>query len=215
VRLTKGKKVKVPYPGKSKDMLPKGVIVNNLQSSRAMHRQVVDEISGAVDGIDYDAIDRAVDIIAAARHVSVFGCGREGLQIRGFAMRLFHMGRSVSVVGEMVTPAIGEGDVFLVVAGPGTLSTASALVDVARLSGALVLTITAQPQGSVPQASDQVLVLPAQTMADDQRETKSVMAMGSVFEGALFILFEVMTLKLKERFGVSDEDMRENHTNLE
>lgn len=125
------------------------------------------------------------------------------------------MGRSVSVVGEMVTPAIGSGDLFLVVAGPGTLSTASALVEVARASGALVLTITAQPQGPVPQGSDEVLVLPAQTMANDQGEATSAMAMGSVFEGALFVLFEVMTLKLKAALGVSDADMRKNHTNLE
>jgi len=39
--------------------------------------------------------------------------------------------------------------------------------------------------------------------------------MGSVFEGALFILFEAMVLKLKERLGVSAEAMRANHTNLE
>lgn len=189
--------------------------MNSLEAKNGLHWQVIEEIAASVDGIDAYAIDRAVELIAAARHVSVFGCGREGLQIRGFAMRLFHMGRSVSVVGEMVTPAIGSGDLFLVVAGPGTLSTASALVEVARASGALVLTITAQPQGPVPQGSDEVLVLPAQTMANDQGGAKSAMAMGSVFEGALFVLFEVITLKLKDTLRVSDADMRKNHTNLE
>ncbi|WP_271022947.1 SIS domain-containing protein [Rhizobium sp. RCAM05973] len=189
--------------------------MNSLEAKNGLHWRVIEEIAASVDSIDADAIDRTVELIAMARHVSVFGCGREGLQIRGFAMRLFHMGRAVSVVGEMVTPAIGHGDLFLVVAGPGTLSTASALVGVARASGALVLTITAQPQGPVPQGSDEVLVLPAQTMANDQGEAKSAMAMGSVFEGALFVLFEVMTLKLKDRLGVSDADMRKNHTNLE
>jgi 6-phospho-3-hexuloisomerase len=195
--------------------LAKGIDVNSLEAKNGLHWQVIEEIAASVDSIDAHAIDRAVELITTARHVSVFGCGREGLQIRGFAMRLFHMGRSVSVVGEMVTPAIGSGDLFLVVAGPGTLSTASALVGVARASGALVLTITAQPQGPVPQGSDEVLVLPAQTMANDQGEARSVMSMGSVFEGALFVLFEVMTLKLKDALHVSDAEMRKNHTNLE
>ena len=39
--------------------------------------------------------------------------------------------------------------------------------------------------------------------------------MGSLCEGTLFILFEVMVLKLKERLGITAEDMRANHTNLE
>ena len=46
--------------------------------------------------------------------------------------------------------------------------------------------------------ADFVLHLPAQTMADDQGDAKtSVLPMGVAFEGALFVLFEVMMLKLK------------------
>jgi len=39
--------------------------------------------------------------------------------------------------------------------------------------------------------------------------------MGSLFEGALFVLFEVMVLKLKTSLGVTPEVMRANHTNME
>lgn len=39
--------------------------------------------------------------------------------------------------------------------------------------------------------------------------------MGSVFEGALFVLFEVMVLKLRDLTGVSPEAMRARHTNME
>ena len=55
-----------------------------------------------------------------------------------------------------------------------------------------------------------------QTMADDQGEKKSsVLPMGSLFEGALFILFEVMVLKLIDKLNINSEFMRSNHTNLE
>ena len=63
--------------------------------------------------------------------------------------------------------------------------------------------------------ADFVLVLPAQTMADDQRPGGSILPMGSVYEGALFVLFEVIILRLREKLGVSPEVMRSNHTNLE
>ena len=186
-----------------------------MQMDVSLFTRALDDLRGAVERIDVAAVDRAVDLIADSRHVSVFGCGREGLQIRGFAMRLFHLGRSVSVVGDMTTPAIGNGDLLVVTAGPGMLSTALALAGVAKSAGARVLTITAEPNGAVPKMSDDILVLPGQTMASDHGENVSILPMGSVFEGALFVLFEVMILKLKTKLKVTDQAMRANHTNLE
>lgn len=184
-------------------------------ASTTVYGQALAELGAVLDRIDDAAVDRAVATIASARHVAVFGGGREGLQIRGFAMRMFHLGRSVSVVGDMTTPAIGPGDLFLVTVGPGEISTALALVGVAKSAGAKVLVITAQPKGRVPLMADEVLHLPAQTMANDQGTGRSLLPMGSLYEGALFLLFEVMILKLKAALGVSAETMRANHTNLE
>lgn len=179
------------------------------------HNVILRCISDALRKVNDQEIKQAINLIASARLVSVYGCGREGLQIRGFAMRLFHLGRSASVVGEMVTPAVGPGDLLIVAAGPGDLSTAFALLEVARGAGAKVLCITAQPNGRVPRASDAVLTIPAQTMADDRGPDVAPLPMGSVFEGALFVLFEAMILNLKAKLQVSDEAMRTNHTNLE
>jgi 6-phospho-3-hexuloisomerase len=53
-------------------------------------------------------------------------------------------------------------------------------------------------------------------MADDQGPAASaVLPMGSLYEGMLFIVFEVMIAKLRALLGVSPEAMRANHTNLE
>lgn len=184
-------------------------------TNTSLFTRAIRDLSNAVERIDDREVDRVVCFISDARHISVFGCGREGLQIRGFAMRLFHLGRSVSVVGDMTTPAIGKGDLLIVTAGPGMLSTVHALVSVAKSAGALVLTITAEPEGQVSKMSDEILVLPAQTMANDRGENVSILPMGSVYEGALFVLFEVIVLKLKAAFKVTDQVMRSNHTNLE
>lgn len=181
-----------------------------------LYRTAIEELAGVADAIDDAAVDEACRRIASARHICVYAGGREGLAVKGFAMRLFHLGRSVSVVGDMTTPALGDGDLFLVVCGPGEISTAVALVGVAKAAGAEVLVVTAQPEGRVPRMADYVLVVPAQTMANDQgTDASSVLPMGSLFEGALFVLFEVMVLKLKTSLDVSPEAMRANHTNME
>lgn len=180
-----------------------------------LYRAALDDLARVFDRIDEAAVDRAIAEIAAARRIALYGVGREGLQIKGFAMRLFHLGRSVAMVGDMTTPPVGAGDLLLVSAGPGGFSTVNGLMRVAREAGARTLLVTAQPGGSAAALADVVLPIPAQTMADDSGPATSVLPMGSLYEGAQYILFEVMILRLRERLGVTAEAMRANHTNLE
>jgi 6-phospho-3-hexuloisomerase len=181
-----------------------------------LYQGAVTELAAVFKRLNDADVDRACSMIADARTVVVFGGGRERLQIMGFAMRLYHMGRSVAVEGDMTTPPVGKGDLFIVTVGPGEISTALALLGVAKAAGATILVITAQPQGRAAAFADFVLHLPAQTMANDQGEQRSsVLPMGSLYEGALFVLFEVIILKLIKMLNVTPEAMRANHTNLE
>lgn len=172
---------------------------------------------GAVMGrIDDAAVDEACALIARSKRIVLYGLGREGLQIRGFCMRLFHMGRDVAMAFDMTTPPLGPGDLFITSAGPGDLSTGRALAEIAKAAGADILFLTAQPGERIDRIATQTLVIPAQTMADDQGAAANpVLPMGSIYEGALFVLFEVMVFKLKAILGVTAEDMRARHTNME
>ncbi len=181
-----------------------------------LYHSALSELEAVFDRLDDGQVDHAVRMIADANKIAVFAGGREKLQIMGFAMRLFHMGRNVAVEGDMTCPPLGKGDLFIVTIGPGEISTGLALMDVAKKAGATILFITAQPLGRGAAYADFVLTLPAQTMADDQGALKSsTLPMGSLYEGALFVLFEVMILKLIDHLGISAEAMRANHTNLE
>jgi 6-phospho-3-hexuloisomerase len=116
----------------------------------------------------------------------------------------------------MTAPPVGPGDVLFVSAGPGQFGTIAALVEIARESGAKTICITAEPAGAVPQAVDLVVHLPAQTMAADQgAAATSVLPMGSLYEGLMYLFFEILVLDLRERMGVAPDVMRANHTNLE
>lgn len=176
----------------------------------------LEELRGAVAGIDAAELDEALSRIAAARHIVLYGCGREGLQLRGFAMRLHHLGRSVAMQGDMAAPPVGPGDLFVACAGPGELSTVTALMRVARGAGAEVLFLTAERDTPSAALATSVLCIPAQTMARDLKEGSSrVLPMGSLYEGALFLLFEIMVQRLMPMLGETAETMRARHTNLE
>ena len=182
----------------------------------SLYKTALSELDGVFDKINESDVEKALDMIAGARSTVVFGGGRERLQIMGFAMRLYHLGLRVAVEGDMTTPPVGKGDLFIVTVGPGEISTALALLDVAKRAGSTILVLTAQPSGRAAAYADLVVAIPAQTMADDQGVAKySVLPMGSLYEGALFVLFEVMVLKLRDRLDIDPQVMRGNHTNLE
>ena len=180
-----------------------------------LYATALNELAGVFDRINDADVDHAIGMIAKAKRIVVFGAGRERLQIMGFAMRLYHMGLAAAVTGDMTAPPVGKGDLFMVTCGPGEISTAMALMGVARKAGAGVLLLTAQPKGASAALADFVLTIPAQTMASDQGGAVSVLPMGSLFEIAQAIVFELVILRLRERTGETAETMRARHTNLE
>ena len=183
---------------------------------RELFETALAELGSVAKRIDEADVERACGMISGAGKIVLYGCGREGLQVRGLAMRLYHLGCDVAMHGDMAAPPVGGGDLFVATAGTGELATVTALMRVARDAGAGVLFLTAEPEAAAAKLADFVLEIPAQTMARDQGEAAtSVLPMGSVFEGALFLLFEVMVLRLGNIMDVSAQDMRARHTNLE
>lgn len=180
------------------------------------HQIALTELKTVLDGVDQASFAEACARIGAAGKVVIYGCGREGLQLRGLAMRLYHMGLDATMVADMATPPLGPGDLFVVSSGPGALSTVAALMGEAERAGADILYITANPGTPESAAATQVLTIPAQTMADDQGpDVRSVLPMGSVYEGALFVVFEMMVLRLCADLAIDPDAMRARHTNME
>lgn len=178
-------------------------------------RGALRELEGVFTALDPGALSGLADELLAAGRIAAYGVGREGLMMRAGCMRLMHLRLDAHVVGDMTTPPVGQGDLLLVSAGPGEFSTVLALVGVARQAGARVAALTAQPEGAAAARADRTVVLPAQTMADDRAPQAGVLPMGSLYEAALLLFFDLLSLNLRERTGQSAEAMRARHTNLE
>ena len=182
----------------------------------SMIDQSLAEIRGALTAIPPGTAERLVAEVVAARRIACYGIGREGLMLRAFAMRLMHLGFNAHVVGDMVTPPVGPGDLVIVSCGTGWYSMGQALIETATTAGARVLTITAQPDGVMPRLADVILHLPAQTMANDQGQSApSLLPMGSLFEIAELVFFDLVSILLRDQTGQSPDQMRARHTNLE
>ncbi|KAI3865338.1 hypothetical protein MKW92_016197 [Papaver armeniacum] len=184
------------------------------------------------------ALSVAVEEIKAAvvdrnGRVFVHGVGREGLMLKALCMRLSHLGISAHCVGDMTTPPISSSDLLIASAGPGGFSTVDAICGVAKSNGARVLLFTAQPDsGSATQYATAIGFIPAQTMANDDvanngykedelsqgavsSTRRDLLPMGSVYEGAMFVLFEMVVYELGSVLGQTPDAIRSRHTNLE
>jgi len=179
------------------------------------NKSALSELSEVLARVDTQQVDDFVQEVIGAKRIAFHGVGREGLMMKALAMRVFHLGLDAHVVGDMTTARIGPNDLLVISAGPGYLSTVDALRQVAQDAGARVACVTAQPQGKTPAKSDLILNLPAQTMANDEGDNVSMLPMGSIFEGAQFLLFELIVLRLANMRSDSNASMRDRHTNLE
>ena len=186
--------------------------INNIKSTGA---RALADLSIVLDNTQEAEVEAFIAAISNAKRVALHGLGREGLQMRGLAMRLFHLGIDAHVVGDMTTPPLGAGDLLIVSAGPGDFTTIEALMNIAKAAGAKTAVVTAQATGGAARRADVVLHIPAQTMANDQAGKLSVLPMGSLFEVAMMLVFELFVLRLRDRIGETPETMRARHTNLE
>ena len=182
---------------------------------REMNEKAITELTEVINNIDQVQVNQLIDVLATAGKIVLYGVGREGLMMKALAMRLYHMGLDAHVAADMTTPPVGKGDLLVVSAGPGYFSTVEALMITAQKSGARVACFTAQPEEAIPQQADLVVVLPAQTMAVDTTSPSSFLPMGSLYEGAQYLFYEYLVLLLSDYKGISPEDMRSRHTNLE
>lgn len=181
----------------------------------ALGRRACRDLETAFQRVSPSEFELLSQELRAARRIVCYGVGREGLMMEAIAMRLMHAGFAAYVVGEMVTPPVRAGDVFLASAGPGHFPTVETLLKVARGAGGRTVVITAQPERAAQVPVDVLVHLPAQTMVDVEAGTvSSVLTMGTPYEASLLLFGDLLVLRLLELTDQKREDMYTRYTNM-
>lgn len=167
----------------------------------------INEFAYMLNQVDEKSVERLVDEILSSDRIFIAGMGRSRLVAHPFAMRLMHMGLKAYIVGDTTTPAIGECDLLIVISGSGKTEITHHIAATAQKIGARIFLLTAQPRSKIGDTSDFVLVIPAAERPE--------LPLGSGFEGAVYILFDVLVMLLMQKLGIGQEKMMERHSNLE
>lgn len=178
--------------------------------------QMLQELGGVFARLNPDLAETLIREIEAAPRI--FGCavGRSGFILRGFLMRLMHLGLTVYVVGETVTPRLRPGDLLIVISGSGETAQPREVLRRANSVGARTLALTACPDSTIGREARVTLHLPGTTKLTLAQEPASAQCPGSLFEQAAFLFLEAVVLILyKHRLGQNRDEMLSRHADVE
>ena len=174
------------------------------------------ELGGVLAQITPEMAETLIGELKAAPRI--FGCasGRSGFILRGFLMRLMHLGYAVYFVGETTTPRIRPGDLLVLMSGSGETAQPREMQRRANTVGARTLGLTAHTDSTVGREAQVVISIPGTTKLTRTQETASVQCPGSLFEQAAFLFLEAVVLLLyRRRSGHDYGEILDRHADLE
>ncbi|MFP3178960.1 MAG: 6-phospho-3-hexuloisomerase [Thermocladium sp.] len=169
-------------------------------------------------------VDELIDVYKSGHKVVVVGMGRSGLVARGFAMRLMHLGFKSYVLGETITPSIGDGDVVVAISGSGTTSLVIAAAEAAKKMRSTIIAITSYSDSPLAKTADAVVIVPGRTKVAriDDYFARQILGLheplaplGTLFEDAAMVFLDSVVAELMKRLNKTEEDLEKMHANVE
>ena len=182
--------------------------------------EALDQMQGELQGVLCQLTPQMAETIireikAAPR---IFGCasGRSGFILRGFLMRLMHLGFKVYFVGETITPRLQPLDLLMVMSGSGETAQPREMQRRANSVGASTLALTASQDSTIGLETQTAIIIPGTTKLTLAQEPTSVQCPGSLFEQATFMFLEAVILILYQRhLDHNKTEILSRHADLE
>ena len=172
---------------------------------------IMDKISSVLAVTDKAQIAELKKHIDSAGRIFVAGAGRSKLVSSFLSMRLVHCGYQVSMVGEIVTPALKQGDLYIVISGSGGTKTLLPTLETAKAKGAKIVVVSMRSSSAMSALADLTV-----TMGNDEvfALTKGL-PMGTSFELSTLVFLEALIGEIVFDKDLTEEGMRGVHANLE
>ena len=186
--------------------------------------EIIDNVAVVSEGLEEENIEEMLTLLRSCDNVFLLGLGRSGLVAKAFAMRLMHLGIGVYVVGETITPAIGDKDCLLAISGSGETSYIISTAQTAKKRGAKIIAVTSYIDSTVGQMADLVVHIKGRTKIDSEKNYirrqingrhQSLSPLGTLFEVTTLIFLDGVIAQLMADMGKTEADLKQRHTVLE
>jgi len=177
--------------------------------------KVLEEIKTVLGGVEDLQVEKLTEEIIKANKIVAVGAGRVGMAIRGFAMRLGHLGKKAWMIGDATVPGIGAGDLLVVASGSGETQTIFDLVEIAKKNKAKIVLVTGNPESRMGKLADAIVQIKAPSKTKPVEGFSSIQPMTTLNEQCLGVFFDAVVLLLMEKMGETHDTMWARHSNLE
>ena len=161
------------------------------------------------------ALPDFIQELSSARSVFFSAQGRSDYILRCFCMRLMHLGFPVYFCGDTITPAMGQGDLLVILSGSGETAWTLDAVRSARSHLARTFGILGKVESAIGRLVDRSIILPGTTKLRRNGEPPSLQMSGSLFEQAAFFFLEATVLELSQKRAEAGEDLLARHAVIE
>ncbi|MHA1409420.1 MAG: SIS domain-containing protein [Candidatus Odinarchaeia archaeon] len=221
-------------------------MVNKTADTKKHISHILEKIHENIDSVNEKQIEEMLDeiIYTKAKDGKIFvaGTGRTGLMGKAFAMRLYHLGFDVVIVGETIVPSATKRDLVIAMSGSGKTDFVIDTATIAKRIGTRVIGITGNSSSPLAKLADIVVVVKGRTKDDlsfpsdttdekiSDKETVSTIKwdarqltglhaplspLGSLFELTLMMFLEGIIASLIQRLNIHEEDIKSRHANIE
>ena len=186
--------------------------------------EIVENVMAVSAETNKESIIEMMEILTSSKNVFLLGQGRSGLVARAFAMRLMHLEISVYVVGETITPAIGDDDCLLAISGSGETSYIISTAKIAKKRGSKIVAVTSYDDSTLGKMADLVIHIKGRTKVDSEKnyikrqmngKHLSLSPLGTLFEVSTLIFLDALIAQLMDKLGKTEDDLKKRHTVLE
>jgi len=168
---------------------------------------ILSNISSALDSVTQDEMDWCIDHILGAKKVFLYGVGRSGLVGKAFAMRLVQMGLQAFFIGETVSPVVTKEDLAIIISNTGETTSAIQTANILRRVGAEVIVISGDRTSNLARAGNMIIHIDVPSSS----KRKLYAPLGTLFEDASLIFFDLMVPLLMVRLKETEESLRRRH----
>ncbi|MCK5627091.1 MAG: 6-phospho-3-hexuloisomerase [Candidatus Bathyarchaeia archaeon] len=188
--------------------------------------QITKGVERNLSKISHKQVENMINMLlwAKYKHILIIGVGRSGLIGRAFAMRLMHLDFDVYVMGETITPAIGNGDLIIAISGSGTTKLAVTAAEIGKEVGARIIAVTSHPNSDLGKIADHVVQIRGRTKIAKEKDYflrqltgvhEPLAPLGTIFELSAMIFFDSLIAELIKRLGKSEGELRRKHATIE
>ena len=170
-------------------------------------RRILDEVTLAFEGVSEESMDSVVlEILNCKGSIICIGAGRMGFALKGFSMRLSHLGFRAFMLGDTSLPRVTENDLIIVGSSTGETPSIKLFAEQAKMAGSRIVLVTCTLSSSIALLADKILSYPP---------IESGQLMKTYHEQVTWLLYDALAQLVVDQMQLDLSWIEHNHSILE